>query len=201
MLFYLKRHGLIGALLIGTVLIVTGCTKMKVEDFKDNKPALVLEDYFVGTTKAYGLFEDRFGTVRRQFKVDIEGEMIGDQLRLVEDFLYDDGEVEQRIWTLTRVDEDTYEGHAPGVVGKASGKIAGNAFNWRYTIDLKMGDSSWRVDFDDWMFLQPDGVLLNKAVVSKWGFTIGTVTLAFRKPALEESAASEKDLTHAVAAE
>ena len=177
----LKRHGLVGALFIATVLILTGCTKMKVENFRGNEPVLILEDYFVGTTRAYGLFEDRFGTVRRQFTVDIEGEMIDGNLRLVEDFLYDDGEVEQRIWTLTRTGDNTYEGHAPGVVGIASGEIAGNAFNWRYTIDLKMGDSSWRVDFDDWMFLQPDGVLINRARVRKWGITIAEATIFFVK--------------------
>lgn len=31
------------------------------------------------------------------------------------------------------------------------------------------------------MFLQSEGVLLNRASVSKWGFDIGTVTLAFRR--------------------
>ena len=35
----------------------------------------MLEEYFLGQTSAYGLFEDRFGKVRRQFKVDITGEL------------------------------------------------------------------------------------------------------------------------------
>ena len=190
-----------GLLTLLTVLIVTGCAKMNVQDFKDNNPVLVLEDYFEGSTKAYGLFEDRFGTVRRQFTVDIEGTVDGDSIKLIEDFLYDDGETEQRIWLLTRKPGGRYEGHAEAVIGTATGQVAGNAFNWQYTIDLKMGDSTWRVDFDDWMFLQKDGVLLNKAVVSKWGFTIGTVTLAFRKPADEQSAEGMNHTVHAVAAE
>jgi hypothetical protein len=37
------------------------------------------------------------------------------------------------------------------------------------------------VHFDDWMYLQPDGLLLNRAYVTKWGFAVGSVTLAFRK--------------------
>ena len=49
-------------------------------------------------------------------------------------------------------------------------------------MDLKVGDGSWRVSFDDWMFLQPDGVLVNRARVKKWGFEIGEVTLFFTKP-------------------
>jgi hypothetical protein len=37
------------------------------------------------------------------------------------------------------------------------------------------------VSFDDWMYLQADGVLLNRAKMSKFGFTLGEVTIAFQK--------------------
>jgi len=50
-----------------------------------------------------------------------------------------------------------------------------------YAAPSPYGDSSVDVHFDDWMFLQPDGVLLNRARVSKFGFTVGEVTLAFYK--------------------
>ena len=49
-------------------------------------------------------------------------------------------------------------------------------------MDLKIGESRLRVQFDDWMFLQHDGVLINRARVSKLGFEIGQVTLTFQKP-------------------
>ncbi len=39
--------------------------------------------------------------------------------------------------------------------------------------------------FNDWMFLQEDGVVINRARVSKLGFTIGEVTLFFRKQDLD----------------
>jgi len=170
--------------IVGLAGLLIGCTNMDVTDFKDGKPALVLEEYFDGRTVAAGLFQDRFGTVRRQFVVEIDGSWDGKVLRLVEDFIYSDGETEQRIWTLTKLDEHRYEGRADGVVGMAGGAAYGNAFNWRYTFDLKVGDGTWRVDFDDWMFLQEGGVLINKATVSKWGITLGEVTLAFHKPGM-----------------
>jgi hypothetical protein len=44
------------------------------------------------------------------------------------------------------------------------------------------------VHFNDWMFLQPSGVLLNRARVSKFGITIGEVTLAFMKADKMEAA-------------
>ena len=114
-----------------------------------------------------------------------------------EDFLYSDGETEQRIWHITRTGDGTYEGRADDVVGVANGVARGKALNWSYDLMLKVGDSRIKVSFDDWMFLQPDGVLINKADVSKFGITIGTVTLFFQKGALPESASSGRRKTAA----
>jgi len=37
------------------------------------------------------------------------------------------------------------------------------------------------VQFDDWMYLMDDKVMLNKAVMSKFGIQLGEVTLSFTK--------------------
>lgn len=173
--------------LMATALLA-GCTGMKVSDFEGNEPKFVLEDFFQGRTEASGIFYDRFGDIRRQFTVDIQGTVDGDTLTLIEDFDYDDGEQERRVWTLTRTGETTYEGTAPGVVGVAKGEIAGNAFHWQYTFDLKMKDRTLRVHFDDWMFLQPNGVVINRAEVTKWGIGLGTAIISFTRVAEEASA-------------
>ena len=169
-----------GAVLFA-LAILTGCSGMKVSDFKNAKPEFVLEDFFQGRTEASGIFYDRFGDIRRQFTVDITGTVEGDKLTLIEDFIYDDGEIEQRIWNLTRTGPSTYEGHADGVVGMAKGEIAGNAFHWQYTFDLKMKERTLRVFFDDWMFLQPNGTVINRATISKWGFELGTAVISFSR--------------------
>ncbi|MBO6520921.1 MAG: DUF3833 domain-containing protein [Rhodospirillales bacterium] len=170
-----------GCLLI-VLFLLTGCS-MKVSDFSESEPAFRLEEYFSGKTQAWGLFEDRFGKVRRQFVVDITGTLEGDTLVLDERFKYADGETDRRVWRIRKLDDHRYEGRADDIIGTAQGESYGNALNWSYDMDLKIGDSTLRVHFDDWMFLQPGGVLLNRATVSKWGLTIGEVTLAFAKPA------------------
>ena len=143
------------------------------------------------------MFEDRFGNLKREFTVDLEGDWDGTTLTLIEDFLYSDGETEQRIWRITRTGDGTYEGRADDVVGVANGIARGKALNWSYDLMLKVGDSRIKVSFNDWMFLQPDGVLINKADVSKFGITIGTVTLFFQKGARPESASSGRRKTAA----
>ncbi len=169
------------------VLGLNACARSKISDFAQSKPPLILEDYFVGKTTATGIFEDRFGKIRRQFVVDITGSVSGDTLTLDERFVYDDGEKQQRIWKLKRTSPTTYEGRADDIIGVAQGTLAGNAFNFKYTVDLKVGTNkdgspkNWKVKFNDWMFLQPNGVVMNRAYVSRYGVDIGSVTLAFHR--------------------
>ncbi|NVK42316.1 MAG: DUF3833 domain-containing protein [Oceanospirillaceae bacterium] len=163
-------------------LTLAGCSDMRIEQFQNSAPEFRLERYFDGRVLAWGWFEDRFGNVRRQFFVDIDGQWDGQQLILDESFEYSDGETEHRTWTITPDGQGGYRGRAADIVGTAQGQSAGNALNWRYSMDLKVGDRHWRVQFDDWMLLQPDGVLLNRATVSKWGLTLGEVRLFFVKP-------------------
>lgn len=163
------------------ILLLTGCSTMKPEDYANSLPELKIEDYFQGKTMAWGMFQDRFGKVRNRFKVVMVGTMEDDTLILDEDFFYTDGSTSNRIWKIKVLDNSEYEGTAGDVVGLAKGKSAGNAFNWKYQMDLPIGNSTWRVKFDDWLFLQEDGVLINVATVSKWGFTLGKLTFVFSK--------------------
>ena len=163
---------------------------MKPEDFDGTTPRFVLEEYFSGKVRAWGVFQDRFGRLRRQFAVDIEGTWDGETLTLVEDFVYDDGEIDQRIWTIRKIDEHTYEGTADDVVGTATGITYGNALNWQYDFDLQVGDSTFRVHFDDWMFLQDGEVMINRADVTKWGFAVGEASIFFRRIGDAEAAAN-----------
>ncbi len=165
-----------------SLLLLYGCTSMKISDFETQTPKLDLFDYFDGQTTAWGFFEDRFGTVKRQFRVDIEGVIEDQTLVLTEDFYYDDGEIDQRIWRIQQQDDKTYRGTADDIIGEAKGAAAGNALNWQYTLKLKVKEQFWHVDFNDWMFLQSDNVLLNKAVVTKWGLEVGRVQIFFKKP-------------------
>ena len=163
------------------LLLTSACTTMKINDFKNATPLFVLEDYFQGKTRAWGLFEDRFGTVRRQFVVDITGTWDGNILTLNEDFVYNDGEKENRVWEIRKIDDGSYMGKTDNAVGEAAGTLRGNAFNWQYDFNLKVGDGSWKVHFDDWMFLQPNDVVINIATVSRWGLKMGTVFLTFQQ--------------------
>ena len=87
------------------------------------------------------------------------------------------------MWTITRTGDGAYRGTAADVVGAAEGRSAGNALHWRYTLALQVDGRTWHVKVDDWMFLHDGGVLLNRAVMSKFGIRLGEVFIAFRRRA------------------
>lgn len=158
-----------------------------IADYAAGDPPMALEEYFDGRLTATGVFQDRFEDVRRAFTVEIEGDWDGEVLTLVEDFDYEDGSTERRIWTLTKTGDATWEGRADGVVGVATGEVRGNAFNFRYSFDLKRPDGdTLRVDFDDWMFRLSERDVVNRAYVSKYGVDIGTLSIFFRKESTPE---------------
>ncbi|MEM6637894.1 MAG: DUF3833 domain-containing protein [Pseudomonadota bacterium] len=171
---------LIGAAILAAV--VAGCAgKPSLDDDLLSTRKLNLEEFFEGELIAYGQFQDLFGTVGRRFEVRIDGTWDGRTLTLVEDFSYEDGSTEQRIWTLVKTGEDTWQGTAPGVIGVASGEERGDTFNWIYEIDLPVPDGTLRVRFDDWMWLLSEDRLLNRAYMRKFGIDIGEVIIMFEK--------------------
>ena len=164
------------------LFIVSGCSSMKIEDYAAFEPRFDLFTYFQGNTRGWGVFQDRGGALKRQFVVDIQGVIDSNgELVMTEDFVWNDGEKSQRVWRIRKTDEHHYSGRADDVVGEAKGVAYGNALNWAYDLKLPVDGKVWQVSFDDWMYLQADGVLLNRAKMSKFGFTLGEVTISFQK--------------------
>jgi hypothetical protein len=176
------RSRLVGALLAVTTLLTACASAPTPAYYVAELPRLDLRRYFDGPITAHGIFTDRGGKVVRRFTVRMTGTWNGNQGVLDEDFTYSDGKTERRVWHLTDLGGGRYVGRADDVIGDALGVAAGNALNWRYTLALPVNGRVIEVQFDDWMYLMDDRVMLNKAVMSKFGIRLGEVTLAFTKP-------------------
>jgi len=177
----MKRRSLLlrAGLAAGALVLLGACAGPTPADYAAEKPVLDLKRYFDGELVAHGIFTDRSGRVLRRFTVDMTGTWNGKQGTLDERFTYSDGKTERRVWRLTDEGGGRWTGRADDVVGVAEGQSAGNALNWRYTLRLPVDGSVYDVQFDDWMFLMDERVMLNKAVMSKFGIRLGEVTLAF----------------------
>ena len=168
------------ALAISSAMLA-GCAGPQIADYASEKPVLDMRQYFNGTIDAYGVFTDRSGKVVKRFTVVMKCTWDGDTGVLDEDFTNSDGTKDRRIWTLKRGADGKYTGTAADVLGEANGEEKGNAFRWGYTLKLPVDGKIVEVQFDDWMYLMSDKVMLNKAVMSKFGFKLGEVTLSFVK--------------------
>ena len=163
------------------VATLAACAGPAPADYAAEKPVLDLKTYFNGELTAHGIFTDRSGKVARRFVVQMTGTWQGKEGVLDERFTYSDGATERRVWKLTDEGGGRWSGRADDVLGVAQGVAAGNALNWRYTLKLPVDGQVYEVQFDDWMYLMDERVMLNKAVMSKFGIRLGEVTLSFYK--------------------
>ena len=176
-----SRRGRLCALLAFLSFGLFGCAGIPVEKYRAEKPVLDLKTYFNGTIDAWGMFQDRSGEVIKRFTVVIDASWQGDVGTLDERFSWSDGSTSRRVWTITRTAEGRYIGRADDVVGEAIGESAGSALRWRYVLALPVDGRTIHVDFDDWMYLIDDKVMLNRSLMKKWGFHLGEVTLSFTR--------------------
>ncbi|GAB4216508.1 MAG: DUF3833 domain-containing protein [Rhodoferax sp.] len=175
-----RRRVFLGAA-AATSLSLLGCATPSVDDYARDQPTLDLRQYFNGTLKAYGVFTDRSGAVVKRFTVRMVCQWNGDAGVLDESFVYSDGSTQKRVWHLQHLGDGRYSGRADDVVGTAQGQVRGNAFHWTYTLALPVQGRVLEVQFDDWMYLMGEGVMLNRASMRKLGIEWGQVTLAFVK--------------------
>lgn len=143
---------------------------------------LMLEEAFLGDTYASGLVEDRFGKVRRTFQAAMTGTRSGNHFTLDERFSFTDGERSRRTWQVELLGQGRYRATAGDVAGIAEGMASSGALQMRYRLKIKLVGRLVTVHMNDWMYQQPDGSLINRARMTKWGIHIGTVILLIKRP-------------------
>jgi hypothetical protein len=161
--------------------LLAGCASPQVADYAAERPTLSLRDYFNGRIDAHGMFQNRAGKVVKRFTVAMDCSWQGNDGVLDERFSYSDGTTSRRVWKLKALPDGRFTGTADDVVGTAQGEQRGNAFHWNYTLKQPVDDKVYEVQMDDWMYLVDDRVMLNRAEMSKFGVTVGAVTLSFTK--------------------
>ncbi len=157
--------------------LLAGCG-LSPERYQQQQPPLQLEQYLNGPLIAVGTVSDWRGAVSRRLCVELDGQWQDGVGTLDEQFYFDDGERQQRIWTI-RASAEGYSGTAADIKGEALGVVGGFAMNWQYAMDLQVGDDQYSVTFDDWLYQLDEVHLLNRAAIRKFGLQVGEVTLLF----------------------
>jgi hypothetical protein len=166
---------------LGVMMMFGSLLGPSLEDHAGTQPLMDIRGYFDGPIKAWGMVQDWRGRVMRRFSIDMEGRWEGDAGTLTERFYYDDGQTQDRVWTIRRLPDGSYEGTAPDIDGKAVGRTVGCAARWYYVMHLPVDGTTYRIHFDDWMWAMQDGVLINRSYLKKFGLPVGELTIFMQK--------------------
>jgi hypothetical protein len=139
-------------------------------------PGFRLERRLLGVNRVSGLVHDRLGRLQVSFSGLMEARLEEGALTMTQELNYSDGRVDCRYWCIRPEGAHGYRGSTSDSVGSVTGIAQGNSVNLRYKVNLPMAGGLRRVDIDDWMYLQPDGLILSHAVLRVWGIRVGTVS-------------------------
>ena len=141
-----------------------------------------LTRFFEGRSEAWGIFEDRFGAVKRRFRIALEGRWSGTRFELFEHVRVADGEEERRLWVIEPDSSGQgFVGRCDDALSDAIGTISPGLATMTYEFRLKLKGRTIDLTFHDRFIPVDGGGLLNRTRVSKWGVKVGEVTAFFRR--------------------
>lgn len=169
-------------LLGGCVLVTTllGCSQ-SVDDYQQFTPEFKLSSFFSGTSTAYGVMHNWQGQQQLHFSAELCGQWQQNRGDLYEIFQFSDGRIDKRHWQLQVEADGSVSGIAEDVVGKATGKTAGNTLFWEYTLRIPSDGDYIDVKVEDWLYLVTPTQLVNRSTLHKFGLTVGQLTLGIQQ--------------------
>lgn len=168
--------------LLGALAVSACSISIDGEKYLNTGAEFSLFNFFEGDVRGWGIVQDRDGNLLQRFVVDIDGTIRGDTITLDETFDYSIGDgVIKRLWTITDKGDNAFEGGAADIEGPAKGTSYGNAFYWRYEMDLPVDDTTYRVNFQDWMWAFDENTIMNRSYIKKFGIVFAEVTIFMQK--------------------
>lgn len=173
----------IKVLLISASLLLLNACSTAIDEYRGSTPTFSLKDFFNGELTAWGIVQDYSGKLTRRFCVDITATWQGNNGQFNEEFYFNDGTRQTRIWDISINPDGSVIGSAGDVVGQASGLSQGSAFNWQYTLTVPIDGNEYDFAIDDWMYALDDKRMMNRSYMKKFGVTVAEFSIFFDKSA------------------
>jgi hypothetical protein len=97
-----------------------------------------------------------------------------------ERFFYDDGSTQDREWRLTVGNDGAIRAEASDVVGYGQGRQSGPTVLLRYKIRLPEASGGHVLNTVDWMYLTPNGTIMNRSQFRKFGIKVAELVATLR---------------------
>jgi hypothetical protein len=121
------------------------------------------------------------GRVTSRFVADMNARWDGNRCVMAEHFRYDSGTTQDREWTLTLGNDGAIRAEAPDVIGAGEGRQEGNAVLLKYRIRLPERAGGHVLSVTDWMYLAPNGTIINRSQFRKFGIKVAELVATMRR--------------------
>ncbi len=143
--------------------------------------AFDLRTHLNGPIECEGVIYGPTGRVTSRFVGEFNSRWDGNRGVMKERFTYDDGSVQDREWTLSLGNDGKIKATAPDVVGEGSGEQSGPTVQLRYRIRLPEDAGGHVLDTTDWMYLAPNGTIVNRSQFRKFGIKVAELVATMRR--------------------
>lgn len=178
-------------ILLGAVtMAVLGYLKTRYFDFAGQLPedyaaapgeAFDLRTHLNGPITCEGVIYGPTGRVTSRFTGEFEAVWNGNRGVMKERFSYSDGTTQDREWQLTLGNDGRIRATAPDVVGEGTGRQSGPTVQLRYRIRLPESAGGHVLDTTDWMYLAPNGTIVNRSQFRKFGIKVAELVATMRR--------------------
>lgn len=177
-----------------TALRFTGFPAQRLSDYAGSGPRFDPKTHLSGPILCEGVIYGPMGRVTSRFVADMHGSWEGTRGSLKEHFRYDSGSTQNREWNLTLAPDGTLQATADDLIGPGQGQTAGPACQMRYRIRLAPTAGGHELDVIDWMYLMPNGTIMNRSQFFKWGFKVAELIATMRPTTAQDAKAPPETL-------
>lgn len=150
------------------------------EDYAGTEQAFDLRRHLNGPMLCEGVIFGPTGRVSSRFVADFHATWDGDKGRMTERFRYCTGDIQEREWRLTILDNGRVRAEADDLVGNGEGRQSGSGVQLSYRIRLPEASGGHVLDAVDWMYLIENGTIVNRSQFRKYGIKVAELVATIR---------------------
>jgi len=159
----------------------TGFMAQKPQDYAGSEPSMDLREHLNGSIKCEGVIYGPLGRVASRFTGDFVAKWDGNLGVMREHFEYDSGNTQDREWRLELGNDGMIRAEADDLVGAGTGQQSGATTCLSYRIRLPDEAGGHVLGVTDWMYLAPNGVVVNRSQFRKFGIKVAELVATMRK--------------------
>ncbi len=160
---------------------LTGFMAQRSKDYAQSEPRFDLREHLDGKIKCEGVIYGPFGRVASRFTGDFVASWKGNRGIMREHFEYDSGNFQDREWRLELGNDGSIRAEAEDLVGLGQGQQSGATVCLNYRIRLPEEAGGHVLCVTDWMYLAPNGVVVNRSQFRKFGIKVAELVATMRR--------------------